>query len=296
MAIFQALFSLLNSGDEVLFGKPYWVSYPQITLACQGTPIAVPTDSSSNFLISAQSLEAAITSRSKVLILNSPHNPTGQIYSESDLRALADILRKYPHLVILCDDIYDSLVSENIPHILRVAPDLSSRTVVINGLSKSFGVTGWRLGFAAGPKILIEAMTKLQSQTSTCVATPIQYAAIAAYTYSRRLEFFSQMAELYRTRAQVFIGKISECPGILPLPMHSSFYVWARVTELLQMVNILRDSDLAQKWLLEANVAVVPGSAFGMPDFMRFSVTQPQPRLIEAAQRIRDWIKVAMLS
>ena len=286
MAIFQALFSVLNAGDEVVFGTPHWVSYPQMTLACGGVPIAVPTSEKSNFLISTTNLSKYISSRSKAIILNSPHNPTGQYHSHSELEALAAVLIQYPQITIISDDIYDSLMPHRPTHILHVAPELAGRTVVINGLSKSFGVTGWRLGFAAGPQYLIDAMTKFQSQTTTCVATPIQYAAISAYEYDDQEAFFMKSAQTYRSRATDFLQALSPLKSLRCLPMHASFYIWADISELMKEHGFQTDDAFSQDLLATARVAAVPGSAFGMQGYLRLSLTAPVEKLCEAARRI----------
>jgi len=286
MAIFQALFALVNPGDEVLFGAPYWVSYPQMTAACEGRAIMIPTNEHSRFMLSAEQLKPYLSSRSKVILLNNPHNPTGQTYTQSDLEALAAVFLQHPQLTIIMDDIYDSLVPHALPHLLHIAPELTNRTVVVNGLSKNFGLTGWRLGFAAGPQHLIAAMTAIQSQTTTCVAAPIQYAAIQAYEYADHAAFGFQRAEIYRMRAQAFMQALAPLKSLVCFPFQSGFYIWADWRKLMKEHGFCTDPEMAKHILEYAQVAVIPGSAFGMPGYCRLSVTTSTERLCAAAQRL----------
>jgi aspartate aminotransferase len=285
MAIFQSLFCLTNQDDEVVIGAPYWVSYPQMILACQATPIYVQTTSDSKFLLNADNLAPHLSHKTKAIILGNPHNPTGQCYSSDELLALGILLRKYPQVVVICDDIYDSLMSDSI-HFLQLAPDLADRVIVINGISKSMGLTGWRMGFAAGPRALIAAMTLIQSQTLTCVAAPIQLAAIKAYNLDHQQELFQKNAQIYLERAKVFAEKMTQIRSLKVYPTQAGFYSWVDASLLISELKLQNDWELAERILKEALVACIPGSSFGAPGFLRFSLTVSEDRLIEAVQRL----------
>lgn len=289
-SLFNMLYVLLNAGDEVLIPTPYWTSYPQMAQACQGVPVFIPSAAESRYLPTAESLREAITPRSKVLILNSPNNPTSQSFTRQELEALAGILVHYPDLWICCDDIYDQLyLNERPPHLLEVAPELKERTVVINGVSKSHAMSGWRLGFAAGPSSLIKGMKTLQSQSTSNTCVIAQAAAIAAL---READPQLQEARDFYTEQHVLLShELSHHIPLLPLlPPQGGLYQWLDLRAFIKSGGWKNDTDFAEDLISDQHVSLIPGSAFGQEGFARVSVTEPADRLKESVQRLTDFL------
>lgn len=291
--IFNALMALVDPGDEVIFAAPHWVSYPDMVRLAGGTPVAVPCLAEIGFKLTPTQLQAAITPRTRVLILNSPGNPTGAGYTRSELAALAAVLLDHPDIVILTDDIYEYLVYDDFEFctLAEVEPRLKSRTLTINGVSKGHAMTGWRIGFGAGPAALIRAMAVMQSQTTSNPASVSQAAAIAALAQprddiQRRNAIFAER----RTRCAETINAIDGLVCRLP---EGAFYLFPNCEGLLggetpQGVKIEDDRALALYLLESARVAVVPGSAFGLPGHFRISFATGTEPLLEACRRIDE--------
>ena len=267
----QALF---GPGDEVIVPTPYWVSYPPIVELAGATPVYLQLREESGFDIEAQALAQCVSPRTRGIIVNSPSNPTGAIFSESGLRLVAEYARKQGWVVI-SDDIYDTIVYQEgvLPHILRVAPDLQDQTIVLNGVSKSFAMTGWRIGYCAGPKPVIAAMNKIQSQSTSNPCSISQKAALAAVSGPQ--DFPVMMKESFAKRLEVILAHLRDLPGVSCVRPQGAFYVFPNVSayfgKRLGDKTIAGSVDLADYLLDEALIASVPGAAFGADDFIRFS-------------------------
>lgn len=293
--IFSALNCLLNPGDEVLIPSPYWVSYPDMVELIGGKAKIVTTSSENNFKLTASELNESITDKTKLLILNSPSNPTGEIYSEEELKALADILKQNPHVMVLSDDIYNRLVfleSGLAPHLLGVAAELKDRTLVINGVSKTYSMTGWRLGWALGPKELIGAMTRYQSQSTSCASSISQAAAVAAIEKSQS-ELSAAIVKLKERRDFVFQA-MSQLDGVKVTEPQGAFYIWPDVSshfgKSFEGQKIESSADFAQALLESQKVVTVPGNAFGQDGHLRVSYALDKERMSQAISRIADFL------
>lgn len=289
--IFHALAATLNPHDEVLVHAPYWVSYPDLARLNDAQPVIIPGDEATGFKLTAQTLEASITSKTKWLILNSPNNPSGAVYSRDELFALADVLRKYPHVLIMSDEIYEHFIYGNAQHlsIVSVAPDLKSRTLIINGASKGYAMTGWRIGFAAGPSDMIKAIGKLISQTTTCPSSVSQAAAVAAFEGDQTP--LKEMHAIYVQRREAMLAALSEANGITCAAPDGAFYVFANVSGLIgkktpQGQIITSDSDFTRYLLTEGGVATVSGEAYGMSPYIRLSFASAIEVIGEGCRRI----------
>lgn len=289
--IFSALQSLVNPGDEVLIPSPYWVSYPTMVELADGVPVFVDTKPENRFCMTASEMAAKITPKTKLLMLNSPSNPTGEIYSREELSQLAEVLRRHPQVAILSDDIYNRLVfgSEQLaPHILQVAPDLAPRTVMVNGGSKSYSMTGWRIGWAIGPDAVIKAMTNYQSQALGCAASFTQKAACAAV-----LEGGPDIAKAnkeLKARRDYAVERLKSTPGVKVASPGGAFYVWPDVSSWMgkkyKGQTMKNSSDISNVLLDDFSVAVVPGIEFGMEGFLRLSFALDQASMKKAFDRI----------
>lgn len=292
-AIFQ---TLLNAGDEVLIPVPYWVSYPVMVELADGKSVYVATQAENKFKMTPMELEKAITPRTRALLLNSPSNPTGEIYSREELEGLAKVLRQHPQVTIVSDDIYNRLVFDGAtlaPHILHVAPDLKDRTILVNGLSKTYAMTGWRLGWALGPKNFIDPMSNYQSQSVSCAATFTQIAGVAAIEKSDAV--IKQTVVELENRRNFAHEALSKIPGIKVSKPGGAFYLWADIRQALGKTDakgnkIQTCQDFSKRLLEDKIVAVVPGGEFGMNGFLRVSYTVPNERFAVAATRIREFI------
>lgn len=293
--IFSALQSLLDPGDEVIIPAPYWVSYPTEVELAEGVPVIVNTLAENRFTLTAAELEAAITSKTKMLILNSPSNPTGNMYSRQTLVEIAEVVRKHPNLIVMSDDIYNRLVfleSGLAPHLLHVAPDLKDRVVIINGVSKTYSMTGWRLGWALGDESLIGAMNKYQSQSVSCASGFTQKAAVVAIEKSDS-DLKKSLNELAERRTLV-VAEINKLSGLHVDEPDGAFYVWLDVQKYLgrtwgaQVIETSREFSSA---LLESKlVATVPGIEFGLDGYLRLSYALGKERMMEAVERLKDFL------
>lgn len=291
--IFNALQATLSDGLEAIIPAPYWVSYPDMVALAGGEPVIVPTHESDQWKLTPQALAAAITPRTRWLILNSPSNPTGAIYSQRELQALADVLRDAPQVLILADDIYEMLRYDATPFwtLAQVAPDLSQRVLTVNGLSKGFSMTGWRLGYAAGPAWLISAMAVLQSQSTSNPCSITQAAAVAALT--RPTDFLPQWhTTLSKRRARV-MSMVNQVAGLSASPPQGAFYVFVNCHGLIGKHTpegeLLADDIAVADYLLNsADVATLPGSAFGTPGYLRLAYALDDKLLDSACLRIAE--------
>ena len=289
--LFNALMSSLNKDDEVIIPAPYWVSYPDMTLLAGGKPIFVNCSSETNFKLSGDALEKVITKNSKWLILNSPSNPTGSCYSVSELEEIANIVRKYENLYVMTDDIYEYIVYDNFKFytLAQVAPDLKDRILTVNGVSKSYCMTGWRIGYAAGPSLLIKAMIKIQGQSTSNPSSISQYAALAGISGSK--EFLDPCLKAFDERRHFVVDKLNSINGISCILPEGAFYAYPNVSGLIgkktQNGKILNNDAEIVEWLLEsAEVAAVPGVAFGLEPYFRVSYATSLEVLKEAMNRI----------
>ena len=289
--LFNALMSSLNKDDEVIIPAPYWVSYPDMTLLAGGKPIFVDCSSETNFKLTGEALDKAITKNSKWLILNSPSNPTGSCYSISELEEIANVVRKHENLYVMTDDIYEYIVYDNFKFytLAQVAPDLKDRILTVNGVSKSYCMTGWRIGYAAGPSLLIKAMIKIQGQSTSNPSSISQYAALAGISGSK--EFLDPCLKAFDERRHFVVDKLNSINGISCILPEGAFYAYPNVSGLLgkktQNGNILNNDAEIVEWLLEsAEVAAVPGVAFGLEPYFRVSYATSLDVLREAMNRI----------
>ena len=289
--IFNAFLATLDAGQQVIIPAPYWVSYPDMVSLADGEPVIVPCDEQHGWKLTPEQLAAALTSSTRWLVLNSPGNPTGAIYSERELRALAEVLADYPQVLVMADDIYEPLRYDNVPFITfaQAAPQLVSRTLTVNGVSKSHAMTGWRLGYAGGPQWLIAAMQILQSQSTSNPSSISQAAAVAALNHSAN--FFDGWLNVLDKRRQQVLGMIAATDGLSATAPQGAFYVFANCQALMGRMTpggeILRNDSALANWLLEqTQVAVLHGSAFGMPGYLRIAYAIEDGLLTQACQRI----------
>jgi aspartate aminotransferase len=286
-SIYNLAAALLGPGDEAIILAPYWVSYPDIVLLMDATPIIVSASAAQNFKVTPEQLEAAITPRTRLLIINSPSNPTGVAYSGEELRGLADVLRRHPQVVTATDDMYEHIYwgREPFASLLTVAPDLHERVVTINGVSKSYAMTGWRIGYAGGPRKLIASMAKVQGQSTSNPCSISQYAALAAMTGDQAC--VADMARAFRERHDWLVAALNAIPGFTCLPADGAFYAFPDVSTAIRAVETVEDDTQFAEFLLDkAGVAVVPGTAFGAPGHVRLSFACSLATLESAVARI----------
>jgi aspartate aminotransferase len=289
--LFNTLLATLEPGDEVIIPAPYWISYLDMTLVADGTPVVVDCSMENGFKITPQQLEAAITPRSKWLMINSPGNPSGAIYSRSELLALAEVLRRHSQVWILSDDIYEHLRFDGVEFctMAQVAPDLADRTLTVNGVSKAYSMTGFRLGYAAGPRELINAMVKLQSQSTAGVNSLSQWAAVEALDGPQ--EFIAERAAAFQERRDRLLEILNAVPGITCDRPQGAFYLFPRVAGLIgrrtpQGKVLENEQDIVLHLLEHAGVAVVQGAAYGVSPHMRISIAYALDSVIEGGRRI----------
>ncbi|AMW34761.1 pyridoxal phosphate-dependent aminotransferase [Haematospirillum jordaniae] len=290
--IYNAIMATVDTGDEVIIPAPYWVSYPDITLLAGGTPVFVACGEADGFKLTPAALEKAITPKTKWLILNSPSNPTGAAYSADDLRALADVLLKHPHVWVMTDDMYEHLVYDGFRFatIAQVEPKLVDRTLTMNGVSKSFAMTGWRVGYAGGPLPLIKAINMVQSQSSTHTSSISQAAAAAAL--SQPMDFFPAWREAFRARRDLVVRMLNAAKGLTCLTPEGAFYVYPSCAGIIGKKapsgrTISSDSDFVTELLEAEGVAAVQGEAFGLSPYFRISYATSEQVLTEACTRIQ---------
>lgn len=285
-SIFNLLSAWLNPGDEVLIPAPYWVSYPDMSLLVGAEPKFIQAGIDQRYKINAEQLESAITPRSRLLFLNSPSNPTGTAYTAAELRELADVLVKYPNILIATDDMYEHILwsQEPFANIAMVAPELHDRIVVLSGVSKAYAMTGWRIGYAAGPAPIIAAMKKIQSQSTSNPASISQYAALAALNGDQTC--INEMVAAFKQRHDYLVEALNQISGVKCIAGDGTFYTFANIDGLMAAKGCSTDIELCEQILSEAKVALVPGSAFGAPGHCRFSFACSMETLQEAVRRI----------
>ena len=287
---FYNLFAaVLNAGDEVIIPAPFWVSYPDMALLADGVPVIIQTDFAQRFKLQPEQLEAAITEKTRIIILNSPSNPTGVAYTLDELKALGEVIKRHPKILVASDDIYEHNLwnQPTFANIVNASPELLERTVVINGVSKSYAMTGWRIGYAAGPAKIIAAMKKVQSQCTSNPTTNAQYASLAALQGDQQC--VSMMKDAYKQRHDFVIQELQKIPGIRCIPSDGTFYTFPNVEGLYNKeLGIINDMEVTEYLLNEANIAVVPGTAFGGAGHIRICYTTSMNNLVEAMKRIRS--------
>ncbi|MCC6207150.1 MAG: pyridoxal phosphate-dependent aminotransferase [Gammaproteobacteria bacterium] len=279
--------ALLNPGDEVIIPAPYWVSYPDMVLLADGVPVFIDSGIDQGFKITPAQLEQAITRRTRLVIINSPSNPTGAVYSRVELVALGAVLRRHPHVLVASDDIYEHIRlddGEPFCNILMACPELYDRGIVLNGVSKSYSMTGWRIGYAAGPLDLIQAMENIQSQSTSNPTSISQVAAEAALNGDQ--SFIEDMNRAFRERHDFVVNALNAIRGVRCLPSRGAFYAFPLMQEVIDRMKLEDDLELGEYLINEAGVALVPGSAFGAPGYMRLSFATGMENLKKGLERI----------
>ncbi|TXK99691.1 aspartate aminotransferase [Methylococcaceae bacterium HT1] len=283
--------ALLNKGDEVIIPAPYWVSYPDIALLADAVPVIIKTTQEQNFKITPAQLHAAITDKTRLFVINSPSNPTGVAYTFGELKALGEVLLDYPNIIVATDDMYEHILWQkgSFVNILNACPELYARTMVLNGVSKAYSMTGWRIGYAAGPVDIIAGMRKVQSQSTSNPTSISQVAAEEALRGDQSC--IDTMLIEFKKRHDYVVDELNKMPGIECIKSDGTFYVFPNVEKLItQLDGIDNDLDLAEYFIEKADVALVPGSAFGCPGHIRISIATSMENLETALARIKKAI------
>ncbi|USE39105.1 pyridoxal phosphate-dependent aminotransferase [Endozoicomonas sp. SCSIO W0465] len=285
-SFFNLALALLNKGDEVIIPAPYWVSYPDMVVIAEGVPVIVEAGLENRFKITPAQLEAAITDKTKLVVLNSPSNPTGTAYNRKELEALGEVLKKYPDVMVATDDMYEHILWTEDPfcNILMACPELYDRTIVLNGVSKAYSMTGWRIGYAGGPEWLIKSMKKIQSQSTSNPCSIAQAAAVAALNGPQ--DCVKDMLKVFKKRHDYVVGRLNQLPGVSAIEGDGTFYAFADFSEAMKKLGFEKDTDLAALFL-EKGVAMVPGSAFGSDGCMRLSFATSDEALEKALDRLQ---------
>jgi len=292
-SFFNLAQALLNPGDEVIIPAPYWVSYPDMVLLAEGKPVIVNASIDQAFKITPAQLEQAITAKTRLLVINSPSNPTGSMYQQQELAALGEVLRQTPRVLIATDDMYEYIQWSGSPfsNIVNACPDLLDRTIVLNGVSKAYAMTGWRIGYAGGPEKLIAAMKKIQSQSTSNPTSIAQAAAVAALQGDQTC--IQSMVKAFKERHDHVIDRLKRIRGVHCIPSMGTFYTFPDMRAAIKELDgIDNDIDLAEALLEQANVALVPGSAFGAEGFMRLSFATSLDALDTALDRLQAFLGV----
>ena len=292
-SFFNLVLSTINPGDEVIIPAPYWVSYPDIVLIAEGKPVFIDTGIADNFKITAAQLEAAITPKTKMFVINSPSNPSGSVYSLEELKALGQVLLKYPNILIATDDMYEHilLTEGKFSNILNACPELYPRTIVLNGVSKAYAMTGWRIGYCGGPETIITAMENIQSQSTSNPTSISQVAAETALNGDQSCML--PMIAAFRERNQFMTDKLNAIPGFRCLLSGGAFYAFVDANQAIQhltsqgMISTATDIDFSEYLLEKSGVAVVPGSAFGCNGYIRLSFATSMDNLTKAMDRLK---------
>ena len=293
--IFNAILATINPGDEVLIPAPYWVSYPDIVLLAGGTPVVVECEESADFKILPEQIEKNVTKNTKWIILNSPSNPTGSVYSEQELKDIGEILKKFPNVYIMSDDIYEHvLYTKNKFFTIAQIPELFSRTLTINGLSKSYAMTGWRVGYAGGPENIIQGIAKIQSQSTTNTSSISQAAAEEALNGTQ--DFIKTRSDAFKERRDFVVKKLNTTKGLSCKNPQGAFYVFPNCKDCIGKKDkvgkeILNDTDFVTSLLENTGVAVVQGSAFGSEGYFRISYATSMDNLVKALDKIESYCK-----
>lgn len=283
--IFQAV---LNAGDEIIIPAPYWVSYPDMAKLAGAEPVIIKTTIKENFKISPEKLRGAMSDKTRMVVFNSPSNPTGVSYNEDELNALGKVLLEYPDIIIVTDDIYEHILwgQEKFVNIVNACPDLYDRTVVVNGVSKAYSMTGWRIGFVGGPESIIKGMKKIQSQSTSNPTSIAQAAAVAALDGDQT--YINESTGIFKERHDFVLSALKSIDGINCLASEGTFYIFPDMNGLIEKLDgITNDIELAEFFLEKAEVAMVPGSAFGAPGCMRISYATSMENLEKSMERIK---------
>lgn len=278
--------AILNDGDEVIIPAPYWVSYPDIVILADATPVIIETGIEQGFKITAQQLESEINSNTKLVVLTSPSNPTGVVYTKSELESLAAVLINHPQVIILTDDIYEHIRwgNEDFVNIVMACPALKDRTMILNGVSKAYAMTGWRIGYAAGPETIIKSMKKIQGQSTSNPSSVAQAAALEALNGDQ--SFISEMVTTFKQRYDYIVAGLNAIDGIECPESGGAFYSFPRVQGLIDRLGLANDVEFATYCLEELNIALVPGSAFGAEGYARFSFATSMDNIKLAVDRL----------
>ncbi|MDP0562144.1 MAG: pyridoxal phosphate-dependent aminotransferase [Candidatus Endonucleobacter sp. (ex Gigantidas childressi)] len=284
-SFFNLALALLNKGDEVVIPAPYWVSYPDIVMIAEGVPVIVETQLANRFKITPEQLDQAINEKTRLVVLNSPSNPTGTAYTHKELKALGRVLVKYPDIIIATDDMYEHILwsAEPFCNILMTCPELYEKTIVLNGVSKAYSMTGWRIGYAGGPEYLIKNMKKIQSQSTSNPCSIAQ--AAAAEAISGPQECIQVMVSAFKKRHDYVIERLNSLTGVSVIESDGTFYTFPDFTEAMKKAGFKRDTDFSEM-LLEKGVALVPGSAFGAAGHLRLSFATSDAELKKAMDRL----------
>ncbi len=293
-SFFNLSLALLNKGDEVIIPAPYWVSYPDMVTVAEGVPVIIEAGPEQRYKITAEQLEAAITPRTRLVVINSPSNPSGMAYTKAELESLAQVLLQHPNILIATDDMYEHILwsQEPFANIVMACPDLYDRTIVLNGVSKAYSMTGWRIGYAGGPAKLIGAMKKIQSQSTSNPTSIAQVAAQAALQGSQ--DCVKEMVKAFKERHDLVVAGLNAIDGVSCLEGDGTFYAFANLQQAIdRRDDVSNDVELAEKLLGEAGVAIVPGSAFGTPGHARLSFATSNQVLEDALSRLKKGIEGA---
>ena len=278
--------AVLNEGDEVIIPSPYWVSYPDMVILADATPVVVKTGLEQDFKITPEQLEANITDKTKLFIINSPSNPTGAVYSQAELQALANVLIKHPQVLIITDDIYEHIRwgDEDFINIVMAEPDLKDRTIILNGVSKGYAMTGWRIGYTGGPEAIIKAMKKIQGQSTSNPCSIAQAAALEALNGDQSI--INIMVSAFEERHEYIVNALNTIDGVECPRSQGAFYSFPRVEGLIKRLGLKDDVEFSTYCLEKLNIALVPGSAFGAPGYVRFSFATSMDNIKLAVEKL----------
>ena len=280
--------AVLNKGDEVIIPAPYWVSYPDMVILADATPVIVETGLEQSFKITPDQLEASINSNTKLFVMNSPSNPTGAVYTKAELQALGAVLKNHPHVLIITDDIYEHIRwgNDDFINIVMAEPTLKQRTIILNGVSKGYAMTGWRIGYAGGPEAIIKAMKKIQGQSTSNPCSIAQAAALEALNGDQGI--IGTMVDAFEKRHEFIVDALNNIDGIECPRSQGAFYSFPRVEGLIKRLNLKDDVEFSTYCLEKLNIALVPGSAFGAPGYVRFSFATSMDNIKQAVEKLTN--------
>jgi len=288
---FNLCLAFLDEGDEVIIPAPYWVSYPDMVLLAGGQPVFIPTTPAVHYKMSPEQLANAITPRTKLLFINSPSNPSGIAYTKDELKALGEVLKQHPRVLIATDDMYEHILwSHPFANIINACPELYDRTIVLNGVSKAYAMTGWRIGYAAGPAPLMNAMKTIQSQSTSNPCSIAQKAAVAALNGGD--ESIKTMVKSFHERHNYVVDRLRQMPGVDVIPANGTFYIFPSVQSIIKRRGFANDIEFAERLLQDVGVALVPGSAFGTEGCIRISFAVSMETLKDAMDRLQRFVKM----
>ena len=280
--------AVLNKGDEVIIPAPYWVSYPDMVILADATPVIVETGLEQSFKITPDQLEASINSNTKLFVMNSPSNPTGAVYTKAELQALGAVLKNHPHVLIITDDIYEHIRwgNDDFINIVMAEPTLKQRTIILNGVSKGYAMTGWRIGYAGGPETIIKAMKKIQGQSTSNPCSIAQAAALEALNGDQGI--IGTMVDAFEERHEFIVDSLNAIDGIECPRSQGAFYSFPRIEGLIKRLNLKDDVEFSTYCLEKLNIALLPGSAFGAPGYVRFSFATSMDNIKQAVEKLAN--------